>query len=130
MGQADVWLPEVTTPSKADTEYVRGQVEVWQRKQARRVFYERMQAMLPRFAPLSLAEPELVIKPLKSRWGSCTHDGKITLNLALIKMPKACIEYVIVHELCHLVEHNHGKRYFALLERVMPDWEGRRQAVE
>ncbi len=85
--------------------------------------------MLPCFAPLSLAEPELVIKPLKARWESCTHDGRITLNLALIKMPKACIEYVIVHELCQLVEHNHGKRFFALLERVMPDWEGRRRRL-
>lgn len=120
---------EVTTPSKANPEYVRAQVEGWMRKQARRVFYERLQAMLPRFAPLQLPEPELVIKPMKARWGSCTEGGTITLNLELIKMPKPSIDYVIVHELCHLVEHNHGKQFYALLDRVLPDWETRRQRL-
>jgi predicted metal-dependent hydrolase len=120
---------EVTTPSKADTEQVRRQVEGWQRKQARRVFYERMQALRPRFSPLALPEPELIVKPLKSRWGSCTHDGRITLNLLLIQATKECIDYVIVHELCHLVEHNHGKQFYALLTRVMPDWPTRRRRL-
>lgn len=120
---------EVTTASKADTEQVRRQIEAWQRKQARRVFHERVQALLPRFVPLALGEPEILIKPLKSRWGSCTHDGRITLNLALMRMPKACIEYVVAHELCHLVEHNHGKGFYALLARVMPDWKARRQRL-
>ncbi len=120
---------EVTTPSKAAGAVVRRQVEGWQRKQARRVFYARMQALLPRFLPLTLPEPEVIIKPLKARWGSCSHDGRITLNLALINMPKACIDYVIVHELCHLVEHNHGRQFYALLERVMPDWQARRKRL-
>jgi predicted metal-dependent hydrolase len=120
---------DVITPSKRETEHVRGQVEEWLHKQARRVFYERTLALLPRFAPRVLPEPQLVIKPLKTRWGACTHDGKITLNLALIRMPKPCIDYVIAHELCHLVEHNHGNEFYALLGRVMPDWQVRRQQL-
>lgn len=117
---------EVTTPNKADTEYVGVQVDTWLRRQARRVFHERMLAMLPRFQPLALAEPELDIKPMKRRWGSCTGKGKVTLNLELMRAPMPCIDYVIVHELCHLVEHNHGKGFYALLDKVMPDWRARR----
>lgn len=120
---------DVTTPSKRDIDHVRAQVEAWLHKQARRVFYERMLAMLPRFAPLTVPEPELVIKPLKTRWGTCTHDGTITLNLALVRMPKASIDYVIVHELCHLVEHNHSREFYELLSRVMPDWEKKRRQL-
>jgi predicted metal-dependent hydrolase len=120
---------DVTTPSKRETEHVRGQVEAWLHKQARRIFHERTLALLPRFAPRALPAPQLVVKPLKTRWGACTHDGIITLNLALIRMPKPCIDYVIAHELCHLVEHNHGHEFYALLGRVMPDWQARRQRL-
>lgn len=120
---------EVTTPNKADSAVVRLQVEEWQQKQARRLFYERMVALLPRFHPLTLPEPELTIKTLKSRWGSCTFDGRVTLNLLLIQTPLECIDYVVAHELCHLVEHNHGKGFYALLGRVMPDWKARKEKL-
>lgn len=120
---------EITTPSKVDAAAVRLQVEEWQQKQARRVFYERMLALLPRFSPLALPEPELTIKTLKSRWGSCTYDGRVTLNLLLIQTPLECIDYVVAHELCHLLEHNHGKGFYSLLSRVMPDWKARKERL-
>ena len=62
---------------------------------------------------------------MKSRWGSCTGEGRITLYLHLLRAPEACIDDVVVHELCHLVEHNHGKGFYALMDRVMPDWRQR-----
>lgn len=58
--------------------------------------------------------PELRIRTMQKRWGSCTSTGVITLNLKLIQVPKAFIDYVIVHELCHLKEHNHSKTYYHL----------------
>ncbi len=121
---------EVTTPNKANTAYVQAQVDLWLRRQAQRHFYERVVALLPRFKPLALPEPELAVRAMKSRWGSCTGKGKITLNLHLMRAPRPCIDYVVVHELCHLVEHNHGKGFYALMDRVMPEWRKRREELK
>ena len=121
---------EVTTPNKANTAYVQAQVELWLRRQAHRHFHERVVALLPRFKPLALPEPELAVRAMKSRWGSCTGKGKITLNLHLMRAPRPCVDYVVVHELCHLVEHNHGKGFYALMDRVMPDWRKRREDLK
>jgi predicted metal-dependent hydrolase len=64
----------------------------------------------------------LIIRSMKSRWGSCSKKGIITLSTELIKLSDNCIEYVIIHELCHLRHHNHGKEYYALLSELLPDW--------
>ena len=119
----------VFTPMKADREHVQALVEAWYRKQAQRVFTERLEALLPRFERLTLPSPRLVIRQMKSRWGSCTEGGTISLNLKLMQVPKKSIDYVIVHELCHLVEHNHSRRFYQLLDRVMPDWRERRRQL-
>ena len=66
---------------------------------------------------------------MKSRWGSCSAAGRITLNLRLIQIPKHLIDYVILHEFCHLQVNNHSPAFFALLDRVLPDWRERRQAL-
>jgi predicted metal-dependent hydrolase len=64
----------------------------------------------------------LVIRTMKRRWGSCSTRGKITLSTELIKLPDLYIEYVIVHELCHLRHHNHGAGYYKLLSELFPEW--------
>jgi hypothetical protein len=64
----------------------------------------------------------LIIRTMKSRWGSCSRKGLITLSTELIKLPDIYIEYVIIHELCHLKHHNHGKEYYNLLSELFPDW--------
>jgi hypothetical protein len=66
---------------------------------------------------------------MQKRWGSCSPKGHINLNLKLIQVPKTYIDYVILHELCHLKEHNHGRAYYALLDRVLPDWRDKRAAL-
>lgn len=64
-----------------------------------------------------------VIKKMKSRWGSCnTKAARICLNLNLIKKPQLCLEYVLVHELVHLWEPSHNKRFYELMSQFMPDW--------
>ena len=64
----------------------------------------------------------LVIRTMKRRWGSCSNKGIITLSTELIKLPDLFIEYVILHELCHLKHHNHGREYYRLLSEVFPDY--------
>jgi hypothetical protein len=67
---------------------------------------------------------------MPTRWGSCTAKGRIILNPELIKAPKACIEYVIVHELCHLVHHDHTQRFLDLQTKEMPEWEKWKNKLE
>ena len=104
-------------------------IDTWYRTHAHRVFDERLQACFPRVESLGIAAPQLSIRAMKSRWGSCSAARRITLNLRLVQVPKHLIDYVIVHELCHLKVHNHSPDFFALLDRVLPDWRERRQAL-
>lgn len=62
----------------------------------------------------------------KTLWGSCSARGVVSLNWRLVAAPKTVFEYVVVHELCHLVEHNHGKTFWALVEELLPDYRERR----
>jgi len=63
---------------------------------------------------------------MHKRWGSCTKEGKIMLNPMLVSAPKDCIDYVIIHELCHIRIHNHSPSFYKLLETVIPDWQTRK----
>jgi len=70
------------------------------------------------------------LRYMPTRWGSCTSKGKIILNPELIKAPKGCIEYVIVHELCHLVYHEHSRKFVDLMTKEMKDWEKWKMKLE
>lgn len=120
---------QVSIIDTEDRSRVKQMVDAWYRKQAQRVFSERLEAMLPRFKTLEVSQPNLVIRRMQSRWGSCTESGTIMLNPVLVQAPKPFIDYVIVHELCHMIEHNHSARFFHLLDRVMPDWRDRRKQL-
>jgi predicted metal-dependent hydrolase len=102
----------------------------WYRQRAEQVFIALLKKVLPRFQQHQIGEPEILIRKMKKRWGSCTAKGKIVLNLELIKAPKPCIEYVIIHELCHLIHHEHTRYFFALLEQMLPDWKKWKDRLE
>ena len=70
-----------------------------------------------------------VIRTMKRRWGSCSNKGKITLSTELIKLPDLYIEYVIIHELCHLRHHNHGAGYYKLLSELFQEWRSVRKEL-
>lgn len=95
----------------------------------------KLQDALDRMAPL-LAEygipaPTLRLRTMKSRWGSCAWGkASITLNRRLYFAPRECLDYVALHELCHLVYHDHSPRFHALLDRLMPDWKARKRKLE
>ena len=74
-------------------------------------------------AEMQIAMPTLGIRRMKTRWGTCnTSARRIWLNLELIKKPPACMDYVVVHELLHLLERKHSERFVALLEKALPNW--------
>ena len=72
---------------------------------------------------------KIVIKKLKGRWGSSTKKGVINLNIALTKAPTAVIDYIIIHELCHLKVREHSRRYWLLVHKFMPDYKERQDWI-
>lgn len=110
----------------ADPARVQLLVERWFRAAAVRVFGERLLVCWPCVAFLDVPLPTLSVRRMRARWGSCGHTGRIILNQQLIEMPLELIDYVLLHELCHLREHNHSPRFYALLDRALPDWRERR----
>jgi predicted metal-dependent hydrolase len=78
-------------------------------------------------ANMGLPAPEVRLRRMKTRWGSCNpRRRRIWINLELVHRPPACLEYVIVHELAHLLEPAHSARFWAIVERCLPDWRARR----
>ncbi len=72
---------------------------------------------------LGVATSRLVLRRMKTRWGSChTGNGSICLNLELIRRPQRCLEFVIVHELVHLLERGHTVRFYQLMDKYLPRW--------
>jgi len=86
------------------------------------VFPELMNGVLEKHKNQMFKPAGLVIRTMKRRWGSCSNKGIITLSTELIKLPDLFIEYVILHELCHLKHHNHGAGYYKLLSELFPEW--------
>ena len=106
-------------------------VELWYRRHAVRVFEQRIRACRELRPCLCVPQtPRVTVRKMLRRWGSCTKAGNVLLNLELIKTPVHCIDYVIVHELCHLQVHNHSPAFYELLSRMMPDWESRKRRLE
>ena len=118
----------VTVRDREDTARIRRLLDDWYRRRAAGVFAERL-ALCHAKAQPELPYPELRIRTMEKRWGSCTPGDVMLLNLKLIQVPKYCIDYVITHELAHLREHHHGPAYYALLDRLMPDWRERRRRL-
>ena len=112
-----------------DTPRIDTLLDKWRREQAAKLFSHRIAALFPAFQSFPVKHPALKIRRMKARWGSCSTSGTVTLNLRLIHLEAALIDYVVMHELCHLVEHNHSQRFYALLTRMMPDWRARRQKL-
>lgn len=110
---------EVTTNDKMKTKAI---LKRWYRSKAKEKFAEIAEPLIQRFEKYKVKPEGLYIQTMKSRWGSCTPKGKIILNTELIKAPKRCIEYVIIHELCHLIHHDHTQKFIDLQTKEMPDW--------
>lgn len=99
-----------------------------QRKALRALAQARALALLEEEGRrLGLRHTGLTLRDTRSRWGSCAADGRIMLSLRLAMAPEAVFRYVVVHELCHLRWRGHGPRFWALVERQMPDFQAQRR---
>jgi predicted metal-dependent hydrolase len=120
----------VETSNPSDHTRIRKLVRAWVRARANTILRERFEATVSIRAALRVRQPTLRIVAMKRRWGSFTRSGNILLNELLVTAPRECIDYVIVHELCHAAVPNHSPRFFQLLRRFMPDWERRKELLE
>ena len=118
----------VTLTNKASPDEVKTLLHRWYLEHARQVYMEVLDEWLPRFKEHQ--QPRLIVRAMQSRWGSLSQAGTMTLNANLIRAPRACIEYVVAHELCHLKHRDHDAGFFRLLGQVMPDWEKCKQRLE
>ena len=119
----------IETISK-QSEHIKHLMEAWYNRRAKmylsKIFYECWED----FNKGNLNMPNLKVKKMEKRWGSLSAKGQLTLNTNLIQTPKECIEYVVIHELCHLIHHDHGTEYYKLLDRALPDWMKRKHKLE
>lgn len=94
----------------------------WYREHAAAYFQKRLAALQQNISWLD-SVPTFRLHAMQKQWGSCSPAGVLLLNPHLIKAPARCVDYVLLHEICHLREHNHGKAFYALLESLLPDWQ-------
>lgn len=110
----------------ANQRAARATLERWYRRAAAEYFHERLTHFVPR---VGRAPTKLTIRAPRTRWGSCSARGTISLHWRLLTMPAPLADYVLVHELCHLLEPNHSPRFWAEVARVLPDWPAHRAAL-
>lgn len=104
----------------------------WWRKQALDIYSGQVDLLYNTvFKKYGISRPEIVIKKMKTLWGSCTQKlNKITLNEYLLKADVLCIQYVILHEMTHLLYPNHGANFYNFLTVHMPDWQQRKKQLD
>jgi predicted metal-dependent hydrolase len=102
-------------------------VEEWYREQLKKAVTPLLAKWEPR---LGVKAERWFVQRMKTRWGSCNHEARtIRLNTELAKKPVACLEYIVVHELVHLLEPTHNPRFVALMDQFMPNWPFHRDAL-
>jgi len=104
--------------------------EAWYPREAKRHFTSRTAVLAAMHSSLLPAPGPVNVRKMKRRWGTCHSSGAIWFNRELIKKEQELIDYVIIHELCHLVHPNHGREYYALLGRIMPDFRELRHRLQ
>ncbi|WP_231654589.1 M48 family metallopeptidase [Ralstonia solanacearum] len=120
----------VQSVGKLPPEKVRELLHRWYLTRAREIYDAVLSEVFEHFERRGFQIPRISVREMRSRWGSLSPAGQMTLNSRLVQAPRPCIEYVIVHELCHLVHRDHSRAFFAILEQMMPDWKIRKQRLE
>jgi predicted metal-dependent hydrolase len=118
---------DLVTPPNSSIEYKQKVFYNWYRRELRKVLGEMISHWESR---MNVKSESFGIRKMKTKWGSCNStDGKIWFNIELAKKPTECIEYIVVHELVHLLERNHNKRFVLLMNQYLPDWKERKKQL-
>lgn len=114
-----------------DTDTIEKHIKEWYRNRAKVQLPSRLELNRQRFPDPQAVQPtSLRLQRMRTRWGSTSPGGSLILNPDLVRAPMDCIDYVVTHELCHLLVPNHGRKFIELQRMVMPDWEQRKQRLE
>lgn len=117
-----------TVKTTSNANHIKKLIESWFFEKTKDIFHERFDEMISKFDYKK--DVKFSTREMKKRWGSFLNKDKIFLNPKLIHMPKYCIDYVIVHELCHMKYKNHDKRFYDLLNQKYPKWEKVKEKLE
>lgn len=109
---------------------VRTLLHRWYAAKAQRQFNESFERCWPSFVKFGVERPSLAIRSMKTRWGSLSVRGTMTLNRDIIKAPRDCIDYVVTHELCHMIVKDHSPQFYQLMDTVMPNWSKLKHRLE
>lgn len=121
----------VCTGNTTSARLVEAAIWQWYREQATDLFQERLLGCMVKLRITKNKGPKsLIVRRYHSRWGSMSPAGVLGLNLDLIRAPIECIDYVIIHELCHLTQPHHGPKFWSHLDQVLPDWRRRKAKLE
>lgn len=121
---------QITAPTRLTSTQIQSKLERFYQAQSQQQFpiYIEKWSNHAYFKKFNIAA--VTIRRMKSRWGSLTKTGKMTLNRYLIKAAENCIDYVVLHEFCHFIHFNHSPAFYALMTELMPDWKERRQQLK
>ncbi|MEO5558437.1 MAG: SprT family zinc-dependent metalloprotease [Dokdonella sp.] len=119
---------EVVAKSRDGT-LIGGMLWEWYRSRARLLFAETLERMADQLSWVDHV-PQWKLVAMKRQWGSCSPSGTLSINPHLIKAPRICIDYVLLHELCHLRIHDHSTRFYRLLTLHMPEWHVIKQRLD
>jgi predicted metal-dependent hydrolase len=120
------WLVAVVEPGPGRAARVRESLVDWYRGHAGRRLPGRVAAWAPR---LGVEPAHVLVREQKRRWGSCDARGIVRLNWRIVQAPARLQDYVVVHELAHLIERDHTRDFWAMVGNVLPDYEARREAL-
>jgi predicted metal-dependent hydrolase len=119
----------VVTAHQRLPDLIRDGLDAWYRERAKEVLVHRLQAIASTLRWVR-SVPEMRLRNMTVQWGSCSPAGRITLNPMLVKAPRECIDYVMLHELIHLRHHNHGSQFYRTLDRHMPGWQALKRRLD
>lgn len=108
-------------PTEQTSIAVKNLLERWYRNEIKQIITHQI-TLFSHLIPWLHKIKKWNIKRMRCCWGSCTQHGVITVNMHLIKAPRICLNYVLLHELIHLKEHNHSHQYYSILSTFMPSW--------